>query len=355
MKSRTFVLVAGAVLAAGAAASAALPDSSSVAAVAQARPTQNGQSAPAPPPAPDPAPTPPPAPQIWAPADLDDLVIDVQAAVDAAVDAEAIARQVEAAVDGEAIARHVQSALSAVDLAMPGRPRLGLGVRDLSSDEATKAGLPGIAGALVTDVADDSPAARAGLADGDIVVRIDGQDVRSARHLTRLVDETPAGRTVPIEYVRGGVRAQADVTLPASPTFRETFRRRVPDTFAYRMGEPLVRGRMRGRLGIGVQDLTAQLAAHFGVKGGVLVTEVTEGSPAARGGIKAGDVVTRVHDTTVTRVGDLTRALAAVEAGTAVDVEVTRDRVPQTLQVTLDTRPTRTPTVVRPRGRSAAD
>lgn len=266
---------------------------------------------------------------------LDAVLADVETAVAQSVDADALARQVELAMQGASVAALVG-----------GSPRLGIGVRDVTADEARQAGLDGIAGTWVTSVDPESAAARAGLADGDIIVRVDGQEVRSARHLMRLVSETPAGRTLPVEYLRAGQRTQVTLTPETSPramarVMREPFR--------------MALGRTRGRLGVGVQDLSPQLAKYFGVDAGVLVTQVNDGSPAARGGMKAGDVITRIDTTAVARASDVTRALATVEGGASVTIELMRDRAVQSLTVTLDARPTRAPAIARPRGRTAAE
>lgn len=388
MISRSLMAAAVAVLAASTVTAGALLDTQTATAPAQAAPAQAGPGQPGAavpaPPAPvtaAPIPTPRPIP-VAAPADqvrealaarlaaqeLEDLDVDVDfdfefdelfegidEAIDQAVDAEAIARKIEAAtrdVDVDAI---VAKAMQGVEGVLAGTPRLGISVRDVTADEAKHAGLDGITGAWVTSVAPESAAAKAGLAEGDIVVRLDGQDVRSARQLTRVVGETPAGRAVSVEYVRAGKRAQVSVTLEASRPRAMALRGRAPGAFAFKMREPMMMARSRARLGIGVQDLTPQLAQYFGVKNGVLVTQVNEGSPAARGGMKAGDVITKVQDTSVTSTGDITRALAPVEGGTAVTVEVSRERAPVSLSVTLDRTPTSGPAPIRPRGRTAAE
>ena len=99
---------------------------------------------------------------------------------------------------------------------------IGVSVRDLSADEIAKAKLKEAGGALVSAVTGGSPAAKAGLKSEDIVVEFDGERVRGARHLTRLVQETPTGRTVKATVVRGGPKASmaeikgwsAEVFLP---------------------------------------------------------------------------------------------------------------------------------------------
>lgn len=394
MISRSLMAAAGAVLAGATVTAGALLESQTATAPVQASPVKTSPvqagpvqpiaappATPAPAPVAVPMPTPRPLPVV-APAsrlgearaaqlaaqDIDELDVDVDLdfdfdelfegideAVDQAVDAEAIARTIEAAtrdVDVDAI---VAKAMQGVEGMLAGTPRLGISVRDVTADEAKQAGLDGITGAWVTSVAPESAAAKAGLAEGDIVVRVDSQDVRSARQLTRIVGETPAGRAVAVDYLRAGTRGQVSVTLEASRPRAMALRGRAPRAFAFQRREPMVMARNRARLGIGVQDLTPQLAQYFGVTGGVLVTQVNDGSAAARGGMKAGDVITKVQDTAVTSAGDVTRALASVEGGTAVTVEVSRDRAPVSLSVTLDRTPTSGPAPSRPRGRTAAD
>jgi S1-C subfamily serine protease len=99
----------------------------------------------------------------------------------------------------------------------------------------------------------------------------------------------------------------------------------------------------RGRLGVSTQALTDQLAKHFGVEGGVLVSSVTENSAASKAGLRAGDVITKVNAAAIDDAGDLLRALG--EASGEVTLEIVRDRKTQTLKATLE--PVRTRTIRR--------
>jgi S1-C subfamily serine protease len=85
------------------------------------------------------------------------------------------------------------------------------------------------------------------------------------------------------------------------------------------------------RLGVTVTPLSDQLAAYFGVKQGVLVSEVTAGSAAEMAGLKAGDVITMVRGQAVSDAADVVRELSAAESGTSVEIRVTRDRKEVTL------------------------
>ena len=88
--------------------------------------------------------------------------------------------------------------------------QIGVTIADLEGDEAQK-----MSGAVVSNVREDSPAAKAGLVAGDIVIEFDGEKVRSARHLSRIVGETPAGRSVKMVVQREGRRVDLQVTPEA--------------------------------------------------------------------------------------------------------------------------------------------
>jgi serine protease Do len=232
--------------------------------------------------------------------------------------------------------------------------QLGVTVSDVD-DGAT----PGV---RVDDVARDSAAEKGGVREGDIVVEFDGERVRSARQLTRLVQETPDGRAVKMTVLRGGQRQTLDVTPQATefawsreigPEIRAEIERSLPrlrefrdlpevGAFDFRFdGFPGTR--IRGRLGVQVETLSDQLAQYFGAnEGGVLVSSVTADSPAAKAGLKAGDVITKVNGTAVKDAPDVIRELAALGDDTAVTLDIVRDKKATTLKATLE-RPSQEP------------
>ena len=107
-------------------------------------------------------------------------------------------------------------------------------------------------------------------------------------------------------------------------------------------GGPLELALGRGRLGVSIQDLTPELAEYFAVKDGVLVSSVEKDSPAAKAGIKAGDVITSVDGEAVTGSSALVAQLRGKEG--AVSIGVSRDRKALTLNATLEK-----PSAPRPR------
>lgn len=344
-----------------------------------ASPTLHGQAAPKPP-ASDTERSP-------APPEFGDLARDIQRAVDDALAQSGLrdgklSADVQQAIDQATRHAHelvrdidvdvlVDDAMQEVTMLAGGRPRLGVSTRDLTTEEAKAAGLDGIAGAYVTEVMPESAAAKAGLQVKDVITTIDGETVRSVRHLSRLINETPEGRALQVGIVRGTARQTVSVTPearamtrsmprvgPDGPTVRRFERRFAPERdFEFRVPGPRNReggaqefffrgapdggGRLwvgsRSRLGVMTQSLSGQLATYFGVKEGVLVTQVNENSPAAKAGMKAGDVITAVDGKPVKDAGDIIEHLGRIEAGKTVPVEISRDRAKQTLTVTMAT------------------
>ena len=208
--------------------------------------------------------------------------------------------------------------------------RIGVSVRDvdLSADGPAE-------GAVVADVRTESPAETAGIAEGDVIVEFDSKRVRSARQLSRLVSETPAGRSVPAVVLRDGERVEVIVTPTVGSRARTAYGNRPPRVADrirrdLRFAMPTIPGfgawTQPGRLGIRVDDLTPQLADYFGVDEGVLVTMVHADTVAEEAGLQAGDVITAVDGRPVIDIGDLRRSVGAVEDGEEFSITVTRER-----------------------------
>ena len=246
--------------------------------------------------------------------------------------------------------------------------QLGVMVSDLDAKSAT-------AGVKIDGVNADSPAERAGIKAGDIVVAYAGDPVRSARQSTRLVQETPDGRTVAIGLMRDGKKQTVNATPEAGRmtwnfgpemdrALREAERgmrgfrmeipkeyfdfryddrdrdNREPRRFEYRLPEEF-RGfafpATRGRLGVSVQSITPELAEYFGAKnGGALVSSVTKESAAAKGGIKAGDVIVSVNGRSVSDAEDLGNKIEDYDG--EVTIVVLRDKKEMTLKATMESR-----------------
>ncbi|HOT02442.1 MAG TPA: PDZ domain-containing protein [Acidobacteriota bacterium] len=231
------------------------------------------------------------------------------------------------------------------------RAFLGVNLRDLNAKELDEWKDPDDLGAYVVKVTADSPAAKAGLAEGDIIVRYAGIPVLGVTHLTGLVRATPPGKTVSIEIARGGKRQTLQATLgkrdgdyfvgvPGESLFTiPEMPKRIPDEFKdYNRTLQQYFVTRRPRLGIFYDDLTDQLAKFFGVPEGkgVLITSVAEDSPAAKAGLAAGDVIVAIGDSKVTDSGDLMRALSGEEDDGTLAVKIYRKGKAMDVRVTLD-------------------
>jgi len=193
-------------------------------------------------------------------------------------------------------------------------------------------------GALVSRVVEGSPADKAGIRKGDIVVGIGTTTVASATDLSRAVRAAKTGQTVSLRVIRNGERRTLSARLAPRP--EEDFEwRSTPDApDAPEAPEPPEPPRFkgdgdfdfsfddlgsgismirtgRGRLGVRVENLNPDLGSYFGVEDGkgALLVEVLKDTPAERAGLKAGDVVTRVGDRAVEDTGDLSAALRAAD------------------------------------------
>lgn len=220
-------------------------------------------------------------------------------------------------------------------------------------------------GAVVTEVVDGAPAAAAGIEAGDVIVEFDGERIRSARQLTRVVRETPAGRGVGATVFRDGARVNVNVTPGerSRPDRRVNLRRieiqepEEAEAFVWRGDSALLEGLPdivngavmslagRARLGIRAESVDGQLAEYFGVSAGVLVRHVEEDTVAAAAGLRAGDVITAIDGEAVDDLRALRRRLSALDPGTSFAIAVVREGAEMSLPAELEEE------AERPRGR----
>jgi serine protease Do len=192
-------------------------------------------------------------------------------------------------------------------------------------------------GATVQSVQANSPAEKAGLKTGDVVLEYNKTPVLGSVQLTRLVRETPPGRTVEIKVRRDNRDQTVTVTTErADSAFRIGPDRSILldrlDDLRKDMSQIQVRMSF-SRSGIRVDNMTNQLREFFGVSGdgGVLVTSVDSGSAAEKAGLKAGDVITSVDNRTVRTPAEFDREMRTGAA--KVSLRVVRDKREQDITV----------------------
>lgn len=218
---------------------------------------------------------------------------------------------------------------------------IGVSIRELTSDDVSRAKLGQPGGVLVVGVRDGSPAARAGVRSGDVIVTFDGERVRGVRHFSRLVLETPAGRTVQSEIVRDGNRQTLTVTPEETeglgavmPEIRREIERSLRSLPRDLEFPPFPQRSGRAWLGLTLAPLTDQLASYFGVKEGVLVSAVEPSSAAAHAGIQAGDVITAIDGRSVRTAADVAASVRTARGG-LLEVRLVRDKKEMSVKVTV--------------------
>lgn len=242
---------------------------------------------------------------------------------------------------------------------------LGVQTEEVSRENLSKFGLREVKGVGIESVVDGSPAQAAGLQKGDVIIKINGDDITSGRKLTRLVSEISPEHQARLTVVRNGSEREITVTVGKRPGFRfdegafagimapmgKLDLPQMPDMPAMPNLERLPRGDWsplppgapdapfafafgsRRQIGAGLMPLSKQLAAHFGVESGALVNDVREDSPAAKAGLKAGDIIVEVEGKPVKGDGDLMRAIGEKKEG-PISLTIVRDRNRQTISVT---------------------
>jgi serine protease Do len=251
-----------------------------------------------------------------------------------------------------------RAAERSVEVVHMGGAHLGVSLLDVSKQDLARLKLSEERGALVKSVQSDTPAEKAGLKEGDVILRYQGEVVQSAAHLARLVRETPPGRTVSMEVSRGGALQKLSPTLDEGKGGRirlgdldiPTIPPIPPDAFHFEggpdgMGRALLfrhHGPGARRLGIECQEISGQLARFFrlGADRGLLVTSVEEDGPAAKAGLKAGDVILKVGGKDVQDAEDLRHEVRGAPGG-EVAITVQRDGKPLELMVMVGAEPRR--------------
>jgi len=217
---------------------------------------------------------------------------------------------------------------------------LGVNLAEIDPNRAKELKLKEDYGVEISRVEENSPAEKAGVKPGDVVLEYNGQRVEGMEQFGRMVRETPPGREVKLTISRDG-KTQ---TLTAMLSTRKVrFQANFPPDFVmpeFRMPDiPQIYTATRSAiLGVEAETLGSQLAVYFGVKDGVLVRSVLDNTPAQKAGIKAGDVITKVDGMGVTAPSELSSAVRTANAKKTYAIELMRDRKPVTVNVTVEDR-----------------
>jgi serine protease Do len=231
---------------------------------------------------------------------------------------------------------------------------LGVETHEVTAENAKELKLPAERGVVVAGVTKDSPAAKAGLKEKDVITEVNGERVEGAAQFRRMIHEIPAGRAAQLTVWRDGHTQTLSATLGKSEERHDKWMGATPGTFAFRMpdvqipempsidlgGEMGVVAGGRPRLGIDAEDIGGQLGSFFGAPDGegILVRSVNSGSAAEKAGMKAGDVIVSFNGERVLSLGDLRQKLASQDDAKTAKVGVLRNRSEVSLTVELPAR-----------------
>src|ERR1041385_8293392 len=237
---------------------------------------------------------------------------------------------------------------------------LGVYAENISRENMGRYHVNQVRGVGVTRIVKDSPAEKAGLRKDDVILRLDGESITSVRKLNRIVSELAPDQSVKITVSRGGAEQEITATIAkrSNTLFANDMFGNQPQIWKWEKGTPQewkfdvvppFKGNMfphddgdlvfqlgnSRRIGVSTMEWTKQLADYFGIAGGkgVLVTAVTDNGPAAKAGVRAGDVITAVDGEAIDSPGDVTRVINRKKEGD-VTLTVVRNKTQQTIHVT---------------------
>jgi serine protease Do len=205
------------------------------------------------------------------------------------------------------------------------RGYLGVQVGPLTAEVASHLGLPNPEGVVIGKVSAGTPAAKAGLLDGDIVTSLAGKPVKDVRTLQRTIAGLPLGKPVDLTIWRDGATKKLSVTIEEQP-------RSYGLEVAGRSADQDAQSSSLDKIGVTIAELTTERAKQLGFPEkttGVVITEVEPQSVAAEAGLHSGVMILMVDRQPVTTVADVKKALekCSLEKGVLLQIKVAQTGV----------------------------
>lgn len=196
---------------------------------------------------------------------------------------------------------------------------LGITIQNLTPELAKEFGLKKPSGALVTDISRKSPAEKAGIRRGDVVLEINGKEIRNVESLRNIVAQSKVGSRIKLEVLRNGRTLSVDVSVTEYPqeTARAEKEESMEDIFT----------KDKALAGMSVMDLTRDIAKQLGLSKndkGVVIVRVDPDSAADEAGLKKGDLIQEVNKKRVRDLNDFNKILPAVRDGDTVLLFINR-------------------------------
>ena len=198
------------------------------------------------------------------------------------------------------------------------RSYLGFNLQDLDRNLAESYKLPKPEGSLITQVQPNSPAEKAGLKAGDIILKFNGTPISRTSELLNYLNRTMPNQTVQLEVLRDDKKRNISATLTTAPDDTPA----KSDTVKQNKG-PI--------LGVAIRNLSAAELSQLNVKGGVLIQDVNRGGAASQARMMPGDVVTRINNKVINNTNDFIQAVSELKKGQVARVGIIRQGTPAIL------------------------
>jgi serine protease Do len=186
---------------------------------------------------------------------------------------------------------------------------LGVSIQEVTSDLAEQFGVKDLKGALVSGVMKGSPAEKAGIKQGDVILQYNGKVVEDTGHLRNMVSQTPIGTKVQVKVLRQKKEVDVEVAIAELP-------KKMAEAPSRNTGEPDENQEESSALtGLVVRELTPDLAAHLGIdenENGVVVVKVDPDSKLYEAGIRPGDIVLQINQKNISTIEDYKKAASKI-------------------------------------------
>jgi len=194
---------------------------------------------------------------------------------------------------------------------------IGVTIQELTPELAQEFGLKKTKGALVSDVAKDGPAAKAGIMRGDVILEFNGKEVRDVSSLRNMVAQSKTGSEITIKILRAGREFTARLFIVELPReVAEVIPSQLPDN-----------SDLRALTGLTVMNLSREIIRQLGFskdEKGVVIVKVEPGSPADDAEMKKGDVIKEINKKSINNVEDYNKITANIRENDSVLLFINR-------------------------------
>jgi len=210
-----------------------------------------------------------------------------------------------------------------IDFGKVVRGYIGIGIQDINSDLAKAFELDEAEGVLITQIMPETPAEKAGLRTGDVIIKMNGENIESASQFRNAIASTAPGTEIELTVIRDGKKKRVDLTLTELPSAEKT------EPIAEKTSETI-------ELGIKLEPANEEALAQYGYKKGLVVIAVQQGSPAAEVGIMPNDLLFEVNRQPVGSLDDYYKQLSKAKKDKPILLLIGRNGGMMYIAITLE-------------------